>query len=74
MMNTFTARSLEAADRLALTRPDDGGAPCPQLARRVPAMIAATHEPVDARPPSVAPAETSGGAARRPGHLACTRR
>jgi hypothetical protein len=61
MMNTFTARSLEAADRLALARPDDGGAPCPRLARRVPAMIAAAHEPVDARPPSVAPAETSRG-------------
>ena len=66
-MNTFTAHSLEAADRLALARPDDGGAPCsggpprPQLARRDPDMIAAAHEPVDARPPPMAPAETSGG-------------
>jgi hypothetical protein len=75
MMNTFTAHSLEPADRLALARPDDSGAPCPPLARRIPAMIAAAHEPVDARPP-VAPDETSGGhsaAAGSPGlHPAVT--
>ncbi len=47
--------------------PDHGGARCsggpprPQLARRDPAMIAAAHEPVDARPPPAVPAKTSGG-------------
>src|SRR5258706_2171111 len=64
-MNAFAASDLEAADPLA--RPGDGAAPCsggpprPQLARRDPDMIAAAHEPVDARGPPVAPAETSGG-------------
>src|SRR5258705_3715687 len=73
-MNAFAASDLEAADPLA--RPGDDAAPCsggparPQLARRDPDMIATAHEPVDARGPPVAPAETSGGrsaAARAPG-------
>src|SRR5260221_14577816 len=72
-MNAFAASDLEAADPPA--RPGDDAAPCsggpprPQLARRDPDMIAAAHEPVDARGPPVAPAETSGGgraAARAP--------
>ena len=64
-MNAFAASDLEAAAPPA--RPGDDAAPCsggpprPQLARRDPDMIAAAHEPVDARPPPVAPAETSGG-------------
>ena len=64
-MNAFAASDLEAADPPA--RPGDDAAPCsggpprPQLARRDPDMIAAAHEPVDARGPPVAPAETSGG-------------
>ena len=47
--------------------PDHGGARCfggpprPQLARCDPDMIAAAHEPVDARPPPVAPPQASGG-------------
>src|SRR5258706_15784231 len=67
-MNAFAASDLEAADPPA--RPGDDAAPCsggpprPQLARRDPDMIATAHEPVDARGPPVAPAETSGG--RRP--------
>src|SRR6266446_5365884 len=67
-MNAFAASDLEAADPPA--RPGDDAAPCsggpprPQLARRDPDMIAAAHEPVDARGPPVAPAETSGA---RPG-------
>jgi hypothetical protein len=64
-MNAFTAHDLEAADLLA--RLDDDAAPGPcgppwsQLGRPVPDMAPAAHEPVDARPPPVVPAETSGG-------------
>ena len=64
-MNAFTAHDLEAADLLA--RLDDDGAPGPcgppwsQLGRPVLDMTPAAQEPVDARPPPVVPAETSGG-------------
>ena len=64
-MNAFAASDLDAADPLA--RPGDDAAPCsgrpprPQLARRVPDMIATAHEPVDVRPPPVAPPQASGG-------------
>ncbi|HUZ36094.1 MAG TPA: hypothetical protein VMV17_07180 [Streptosporangiaceae bacterium] len=64
-MNAFTAHDLEAAEFLA--RLDDDGAPGPcgppwsQLGRPVPDMTPAAHEPMDARPPPVVPAETSGG-------------
>jgi hypothetical protein len=66
-MSAFTACDLEAADLMALARPGDGGAPCSggpprsEVAGAVPDMIAAAREPVDARPPPAAPAETSGG-------------
>jgi hypothetical protein len=64
-MYAFAAHDPGAAD--LLTRPGDGGAPGSggpprsQVAGAVPDMIATAHEPMDARPPLVVPAETSGG-------------
>ena len=64
-MNAFAASDLEAADPLA--RPGDDAAPCSggpprsQVVGAEPDMIAAAHEPVDARPPPVAPPQASGG-------------
>ena len=66
-MNAPAAHEIDAADLLALARPDDGGPPWPQPGRPVPDMIATAQEPMDPRPPP----ETSGrhGAAdRSPGH------